>query len=112
MNTSVKFLGGLNPWLGILLALGLAAAAWFLYRRETRDRPDRLRWLLPLLRSLAVFLIVLVLTGPVLHHEKVIRELGRLFVFIDGSGIDAGGGCGDVGRAQGGGDAGGWLLAA
>ncbi|MFT5108787.1 MAG: hypothetical protein ACI9UA_004431, partial [Pseudoalteromonas tetraodonis] len=85
MNTSLKFLGDINPWLGVLLAFGLAAAAWFLYRRETRDRGDRLRWLLPMLRALAVFLIVLALTGPVLRHEKVIRELGRLFVFIDGS---------------------------
>ena len=48
MTTSLKFLGDLNPWLGILLASGLAAGAWFLYRRETRDRADRLRWLLPL----------------------------------------------------------------
>ncbi|MGI9242265.1 MAG: PA14 domain-containing protein [Verrucomicrobiales bacterium] len=86
METTLKFLGDLNPWLGLLLAAGLAAAAWFLYRRETRDRQDRLSWLLPGLRALAVFLIVLALTGPILHHERVIRELGRLFVFIDGSG--------------------------
>ena len=86
MDTSLRFLGDLNPWIGALLAVALAAGAWFLYRRETRDRADRLRWLLPTLRALAVFLIVLALTGPVLHHERVIRELGRLFVFIDGSG--------------------------
>ena len=85
METSLRFLGDLNQWLGLLLASALAAGAWFLYRRETRDRVDRLRWLLPGLRALAVFLIVLVLTGPVLHHERVIRELGRLFVFVDGS---------------------------
>ena len=85
MTTSLKFLGEVNPWLGLFLALGLAAGAWFLYRRETRDRADKLSWLLPLLRSAAVFLIVLALTGPILHHEKVIRELGRLFVFVDGS---------------------------
>ena len=30
-------------------------------------------------------MVALVLTGPVLHHEKIIRELGRLFVFVDGS---------------------------
>ena len=86
MDTSLRFLGDLNAWIGALLAVALAAGAWFLYRRETRDRADRLRWLLPTLRALAVFLIVLALTGPVLHHERVIRELGRLFVFIDGSG--------------------------
>ena len=85
MTTSLKFLGDLNPWLGFFLAFGLAAAAWFLYHRETHDRADWLRWLLPTLRALAVFLIVLALTGPILHHEKVIRELGRLFVFVDAS---------------------------
>jgi uncharacterized membrane protein len=85
MNTSLQFTGDWNPWLGIFVGLVLAVAAWFLYRRETYRRGDARRWILPTLRAVAVFLVVLVLTGPVLHHEKIIRELGRLFVFVDAS---------------------------
>ncbi len=44
-----------------------------------------MRLTLPLLRAGSVFLAVLALTGPVLHHERIIRELGKLFVFVDGS---------------------------
>ncbi len=83
--TSLQFTGDWNVWLGFLAAGGAAAAAWFLYRRETYDRSDARRWLLPTLRAAAIFLVVLALTGPVLHHEKILRELGRLFVFVDGS---------------------------
>lgn len=84
-NTSLQFTGDWNAWLGLFIASALAVAAWFLYRRETYSRGDARRWLLPTLRALAVFLVVLILTGPVLHHEKIIRELGRLFVFVDAS---------------------------
>ena len=84
-ETSFRFTGDWHIGLALPLALLLAWAAWYLYWRETRKRADRLRWLLPTLRAVAVFLVVFVLAGPVLHHEKVIRQLGRLFVFVDGS---------------------------
>ena len=56
------------------------------------------RVLLPVLRALAVFLIVVLLGGPVLHHRKVVGDLARLIVLLDGSesmqladpGMDAG----------------------
>ncbi len=85
MDTSLRFLGDLKPWSGLLLAAALAAGAWFLYRRETRDRADCSALAAPhpaLARSL---FDCVALDRPVLHHERVIRELGRLFVFIDGS---------------------------
>jgi len=85
LDYSIRFLGELPAWIGFGLAFLLAAGAWYLYWLETRKHADRLRWLLPTLRAMAVFLIVLVLTGPILYHEKIIRELGRLFVFVDGS---------------------------
>lgn len=68
-----------------MLAFSLAAVAFALYRRETRARRDALGWLLPMLRSLAVFLVVLMLTGPVLHHRKVIGELAHVLLFVDTS---------------------------
>ena len=82
---SLKFLGDLNPWVGAAVAAGLAAFAWSLYRRETRTNAGRLSWLLPFTRMLVVFMAVLMLTGPVLHHRKVIGERGRVLLFVDGS---------------------------
>lgn len=81
----LRFTGAWNVWFGGGLALALGMAAWALYRRETSRTPSALRWLLPLLRALAVFLIVLMLTGPVLHHRKVVGQLSRLLLFVDGS---------------------------
>ena len=83
--TDLRFLGDWKLWAGLPVALLLAYAAWRLYRRETRARTDALRWLLPLLRALAVFFIVLMLTGPVLHHRKIIGQLARVILFVDSS---------------------------
>jgi len=83
--TDLRFTGDWSVWLAVSVALLLAAAAWWLYRRETRSQPGRVRWLLPSLRSAVVFLIVLMLAGPVLHHRRAIGELARVLVFVDAS---------------------------
>ena len=83
--TSLRFVGDLPMWLGLLLAMIVAVLSWRYYRRESFDLPHRLRWFLPLLRSLAFFLGVMVLTGPVLHHRTIIGELGRVQVYLDTS---------------------------
>ena len=83
--TSLRFVGDLPWWVGLALALVVGGLAWRYYRRESFDLPRRLRWLLPLLRSLAFLLGVMVLTGPVLHHRKVIGELGRVTIYVDAS---------------------------
>ena len=83
--TDLRFLGDWSVWTAVVLALILAAIAWKLYRREVKDRPGTLSWLLPALRSAAVFLIVMMLAGPVLHHRKIIGELARVMVFVDSS---------------------------
>jgi len=67
------------------IALLIAGAAWSLYRREMQPQQWWLRWLLPLLRALAVAMIVLMLCGPVLHHRKIVGQLSRLILFVDGS---------------------------
>src|SRR5579862_6427011 len=82
---NLRFMGDWNPWVGAAVALALAGMAWALYRRETRSNLTRLRWALPFLRVLVVFLAVLMLTGPVLHHRKVVGERGRVLVFVDAS---------------------------
>ncbi|HIF33439.1 MAG TPA: VWA domain-containing protein [Planctomycetaceae bacterium] len=83
--TSIRFVGDLPLWLGLLLAVVASALSWRYYRREQHDLSPRLRWLLPLLRSFAFFLAVLALAGPVLHHRTIIGELGRVLIYLDGS---------------------------
>ena len=83
--TSLRFTGDLPLWLGLLLATLVGLLSWRYYNRESFDLPRRLRWLLPLLRSGAFFLGVLLLTGPVLHHRATIGELGRVQIYVDAS---------------------------
>ena len=85
VETTLRFVGGWPWWAGVLLALILGTAAWLLYRRETSAQRPWLRLLLPSLRALAVVLIVLMLSGPILHHRKTIGQLSRLWLFVDGS---------------------------
>jgi len=67
----------------LVVSLGLAGLAWWLYWRESRTRKGVLRWLLPTLRSLAILWLLLMLAGPVLHHRQVIGELARVMFFVD-----------------------------
>lgn len=84
-STDLRFLGDWAVWAVLATALLLAGAAWWLYRRETRAQPGRAAGVLPWLRAAAVFFIVLMLAGPVLHHRRVIGELARVMVFVDSS---------------------------
>lgn len=83
--TSLKFIGDVSPAVGAALALFAAVACWCFYRRETRKLPQPLAWLLPFLRSFAIALSLLVLTGPVLHHRYRQGNPGRISVLVDGS---------------------------
>src|SRR6185436_3148754 len=82
---NLRFMGDWNPWVGAGVALAFAIVAWVLYRRETKTHATRLRWLLPVIRTVVIFLAILMLTGPVLHHRKVVGERGRVLVFVDAS---------------------------
>ena len=83
--TDLRFLGDWGLGLTLGLALGLAGAAWAFYWQEVRLRPGHERWGLPTLRALTVFLLVLILAGPVLHHRQTIGQLARVIVFVDAS---------------------------
>ncbi len=85
VQTSLRFVGDWPWYVSFGLALLLGAVAWFLYHREMQGRPLWLRLGLPLLRSLSVLMIVVMLCGPVLHHRKIIGQLSRLLLFVDGS---------------------------
>ena len=85
VDTVLRFTGDWPWYWAVLAALFLAATVVYLYRRETLPLPWRWRILLPSLRALAVLMIVLMLCGPVLHHRKIIGQLSRLLLFVDGS---------------------------
>lgn len=84
--TTLRFLGEVPLWLGLLLALIVGVLSWRYYNRESFDLPRHLRWMLPLLRSAAFFLGIMLLTGPVLHHRKTIGQLGQVQIYVDASG--------------------------
>lgn len=83
--TGLRFVGDLPLWFGLALSVLVAVMAWRYYRRESFDLPHRLRWVLPALRSVAFFLGIMVLTGPVLHHRTTIGEPGRVKIYVDAS---------------------------
>jgi hypothetical protein len=85
VTTTLRWTGDWPWFAGVAVALLLAGIAWMLYRRDTHAHNRWVRVILPLLRGLAVILIVLMLSGPVLHHRKVIGQLARLFLCIDAS---------------------------
>ncbi|MCA9086040.1 MAG: VWA domain-containing protein [Planctomycetaceae bacterium] len=109
---SLRFTGDVPLWAGLLLSFAVAVVAWRYYRRESRDQMDlpfpdpfssgRSRnesrpwprwlsgrsmapWLLPLLRSSAFFLGMMILTGPVLRHRATIGDPGLVKIFVDAS---------------------------
>lgn len=82
----LKLLSSWNPWLFVLLALFLTGSAWILYRREVRSLglgPSG--WIIPLLRSLAIFLITLTLAEPVIESRYREGEPGHVHFLVDGS---------------------------
>jgi len=82
---SIRLLGTW-PWpLGFAIAIAVAAIAWWLYWRETRSLANANRWLLPLLRAAAIFLLLLTFLEPVIHHRVREGNPGRITFLIDGS---------------------------
>jgi hypothetical protein len=84
-ETLLRFNGDwpLLPVAGV--AFGLAVLMYLLYRREIQMRPDPWVRLPAVMRSLAVFLIVMALSGPVLRHVTTTRQLGRVVIAVDAS---------------------------
>ena len=84
-STTLRFIGDWPWWAGVTAALVLGGLSWVLYWRDVRAFAGWVRITLPALRAAAVAMIVLMLSGPVLHHREVIGQLSRLLLFVDGS---------------------------
>ena len=87
-QTALRFTGDHPLGMILLAALGLALLMAWLYARELRRQQNphgKRAWLLVLLRSLAVFLTVLTLAGPVLRHTTTERQLNRVVLALDAS---------------------------
>ena len=69
--TTLRF-SGLWPWWLVLLA-AIVGSMWIgrWYWRESQHIRRPFRWLLPVLRSSAFFLLILMLAGPTLYHRRV-----------------------------------------
>jgi len=85
VETTLRWVGDWPWWIGVPAALVLGITAWLLYRRDVGTMPAWMRALLPALRALAVVMIVLMLSGPVLHHRKTVGELAKLWILVDSS---------------------------
>lgn len=83
--SSIRFIGELALWQGILLAVFVGGLSWWIYWRESQSLSGVARWLLPSLRTAAIVLALLVLTAPVLHHRYRQGQPGRLRFLIDSS---------------------------
>jgi hypothetical protein len=85
VETTLRWAGDLPWWIGVPMAAVIAVAGLIFYRRDVHGMTWWMRSLLPLLRAATVLMIVVMLSGPVLHHRKTIGQLAKLWVFIDGS---------------------------
>lgn len=84
-ETTLRFTGDYSVMGVWAAAFGLAALMWFLYRREAVPGGGLAARLPAAARSLAVFILVLALSGPVLRRETTQRQLGRVVLAVDTS---------------------------
>ena len=85
VTTTLKWVGDWPWYAGAGGAALLGAIAWLMYRRDTFAYNRWVQLFLPTMRALAVVLIVLMLSGPLLHHRKVIGQLAKVVICYDGS---------------------------
>ncbi len=83
--TTIQFAGSLSIWSGLGLAVIAGGACYWLYRQETRRTGCPWGRTLPMLRGIAVALVVLMLTGPTIQHRYREGTPGKLTILIDDS---------------------------
>jgi len=83
--TRLFFQGDLSLVLAVALSATVACGTAWYYRRETKELLLPHAWLLPLLRAMAIFITLMMLSGPVVQRKKEIGTIGRVDVFVDAS---------------------------
>lgn len=80
---TISFSGTWSPWLLLVLGLigGCLIARW--YWRESSSLKAPWNWILPLLRALTFFLLIGMLSQPVLNHKWIEGKLKRLDIMVD-----------------------------
>ncbi|MDA8990130.1 VWA domain-containing protein [Opitutales bacterium] len=85
-NMHLLWSGEWPLWQTVTGGLLLVVITWWIYRTEVRKgTTGKLRWILPCLRCTALFMVFLVIAGPVLQLEKEEGNRGKITVFIDSS---------------------------
>jgi hypothetical protein len=84
-ETFLRFSGEWPLWPVVGVATLAGLAMWFLYGRERKAHPGTWSWVPGGCRSLVVFLLVMAMAGPVLRHETVKRQLGRVILAVEAS---------------------------
>lgn len=82
---ALYFSGQWGPLSGFSAAFLLALGSFVWYRHGLRRTKKAGSILLPLLRAGAIFLLVLMLTGPTVRYRKTTEALTRLLILLDGS---------------------------
>ena len=81
----LHFNGLWSPALSVLTGLAFAGVAWWLYQKELHSQTaPGAKWL-PLLRAAAIFLIIQMLSGPVIKYRETLGRLTRMVILVDGS---------------------------
>lgn len=83
-DISVELLSA-HLWLVLLVAVGLFALTWLLYRRTNPPLPWYIRIGLAALRLIAIVAIVLILAEPVISYVRTHERQTRLAVLLDRS---------------------------
>ncbi|MGK0200351.1 MAG: hypothetical protein ACI91J_003641, partial [Yoonia sp.] len=84
--TQLLFVGEWTWWTSAGLGLALGLVAWLIYFNELRRRSGHHRILLPTLRAVAIFWVVMMLSGAVHNRRWSVGDVARVMVFVDGSG--------------------------
>ena len=84
-GTRLHFSGDFTWWMAAILAGVAALAAAWIYRGDIKGRMVSGLWVLPLLRVIAIVLVVMMLSGPVIQNQTSVGTTARVLLYVDAS---------------------------